>query len=262
MTAPLLAAIVLLSAAMTFAWAVQRKTGNSGWIDTIWSFAVGAASLLALSMMSGYGARRMLMALLVALWSARLGWHILSRTRTGTDDPRYAALMKEWGASASLRLFVFLQVQALAGFVLVGAVVLAAASTAAVSSPGTVILAILAILAIAGEGISDAQLTACKRNRPPSGICETGFWACSRHPNYFFEWLFWLSVAGIALAPPTSYIALLALAAPIMMYALLRHGSGVPHLEAHMMRTRPEAFADYASRVPVFFPKLDCWKSR
>jgi steroid 5-alpha reductase family enzyme len=37
-----LAAIALsLAVLMAFAWVVQQRTGNSGWVDTIWTFAVG-----------------------------------------------------------------------------------------------------------------------------------------------------------------------------------------------------------------------------
>jgi steroid 5-alpha reductase family enzyme len=37
-----LAAIaVSLSILMAFAWVVQQRSGNSGWVDTIWTFAVG-----------------------------------------------------------------------------------------------------------------------------------------------------------------------------------------------------------------------------
>jgi steroid 5-alpha reductase family enzyme len=43
-----IAAIALsLSALMAGAWIVQQRTGNSGWVDTIWTFSlglVGAAS--------------------------------------------------------------------------------------------------------------------------------------------------------------------------------------------------------------------------
>lgn len=251
-----LAALFVLVIAMAGAWAVQRATGNSGWIDTIWSFAVGDAALLALALMPGDGARRLLLALLVGLWAARLGLHILLRTRKISDDPRYQALMAGWGDAAGRRLFSFLQVQALAGAVLVGAVMLAAATPAPVLAPATLALAALGVLAIAGEALADAQLAACKRQRPPSGICDSGLWGRSRHPNYFFEWLFWCAVAGLALVPPFGALSLLALGAPAMMYALLRYGSGVPHLEAHMRRTRPDAFAAYAARVPVFFPRL------
>ena len=40
------------------------------------------------------------------------------------------------------------------------------------------------------------------------------------------------------------------------MYWTLRYASGVPPLEEHMQRTRPHAFAAYAARTQVFFPKL------
>jgi steroid 5-alpha reductase family enzyme len=37
-----LAAIALsLSVLMTGAWMVQQRTGNSGWVDTIWTFSLG-----------------------------------------------------------------------------------------------------------------------------------------------------------------------------------------------------------------------------
>jgi len=37
-----LAAIALsLSILMAGAWVAQQRTGNSGWVDTIWTFAVG-----------------------------------------------------------------------------------------------------------------------------------------------------------------------------------------------------------------------------
>jgi hypothetical protein len=32
---------VSLSILMSLAWVVQQRTGNSGWVDTIWTFSVG-----------------------------------------------------------------------------------------------------------------------------------------------------------------------------------------------------------------------------
>src|SRR6185437_9631602 len=37
----LLAIAVSLSILMALAWLVQQRSGNSGWVDTIWTFAVG-----------------------------------------------------------------------------------------------------------------------------------------------------------------------------------------------------------------------------
>jgi steroid 5-alpha reductase family enzyme len=36
-----LAVVVVLSAAMAIAWLVAERTGRSGWIDAIWTFATG-----------------------------------------------------------------------------------------------------------------------------------------------------------------------------------------------------------------------------
>lgn len=256
MIAALAASAGFLGLAMAGAWAVQRRTGNSGWIDTTWSFAVGLASVLGLSMLDIPASRRWLLVLLVAAWSMRLGGHILARTTRIPDDPRYARLMAEWGPAAARRLFWFLQAQALAGFVLVLAILLAARSASPVLAPSTLVFVALALLSVAGEAIADAQLAAFKREGIRGAICDRGLWSLSRHPNYFFEWLFWVSIAGLAVSAPFGWISVLALAAPAMMYALLRHGSGVPHVEAHMRRTRPDAFAAYAARVPEFFPRL------
>ena len=80
-----LAAASALSAIMACAWKVQRRTGNSGWIDVIWTFGTGAAAcVLALLPIEGRDwpqSRQLLAAGFVAVWSLRLGWHILMRTR-------------------------------------------------------------------------------------------------------------------------------------------------------------------------------------
>jgi steroid 5-alpha reductase family enzyme len=88
-----LAAIALsLSVLMAGAWIVQRRTGNSGWVDTIWTFAVGlvgAGSALWPVADAAPDTRQWLVAALVAIWSVRLGLHIAARTAgisAGSDD--------------------------------------------------------------------------------------------------------------------------------------------------------------------------------
>src|SRR4051795_534671 len=90
-----LAAIaVALSVLMAGAWAVQQRTGNSGWVDTIWTFSlglVGAGSTLRPVGGAAPTTRQWLVAALLAIWSLRLGCHIAARTTKISDDPRYAA---------------------------------------------------------------------------------------------------------------------------------------------------------------------------
>ncbi len=253
----LAAAAVVLVAAMSFAWAVRMATGKSGWIDAIWSAAVGVAGLIvALGAGPGATGRHWLVAALVGLWSVRLAAHIAARSRGAPDDPRYADLARQWGAAFPIRLFLFLQIQAAAGFVLVGAIALAAANPAPFVGGLDLVACAVALVAIAGEGLADAQLARFRRSAPPGGaICEVGLWRWSRHPNYFFEWLGWCAFALLAIDPSGAWpVGLLAVAAPLLMYALLVHVSGIPPLEAHMAATRGDAFRAYRARVSAFFP--------
>ena len=111
-------------------------------------------------------------------------------------------------------------------------------------------------IAALGERAADRQLARFGGDpRNKSKICDAGLWVYSRHPNYFFEWLVWVSFAMIAIAPAGHYPwGWFGLAGPVLMYALLVHVSGIPPLEAHMLRSRGDAFRLYQARVNAFWP--------
>jgi len=245
---------IALASLMAQAWRTILQTGNSGFADVFWSYSIGGAGVLAAlwPLAPGEpGPRNWLVAALVAIWSLRLGTHILRRTLKGGDDPRYAQLRKEWGDKADQQLLLFLQIQAGAALVLAIAIMAAAHHPAPLGLPDALGV-LVALVAIAGEAVADAQLRAFKAKPENKGkVCDTGLWGLSRHPNYFFEWLFWLALPLIGIGYGWGWLALLA---PVLMYWLLVHASGIPPLEAHMMRSRPEAFADYKKRVRAFWP--------
>ena len=252
-----LGAAVALCLAMSLAWAVQRQTGRSGWIDTIWSASVGLVGVgVALSPVvrgAGVGGRGVLAAVFVALWAARLALHIGSRTWAAPEDPRYAELARRWGADFPRRLFWFLQAQAAAAFILVASVRLAAINPAPFRAADA--LAVLVLLsALAGEALADRQLQSFRvAHRGRRALCEEGLWAWSRHPNYFFEWLGWFAYPLLAISAANPH-GWLALAAPALMYALLVHVSGIPPLETQLAATRGPDFRDLQGRVSAFFP--------
>lgn len=209
-----------------------------------------------MALANGDSGRRIAAFVLIAIWSGRLGTHIAARTRGAGEDPRYAKLLEEWGDAAALRLFLFLQIQAAAAFILVLAVYLAACNPLPFPRPLDVIAIVVAIVALAGEGIADAQLSAFRKT--PSArteVCETGLWRYSRHPNYFFEWLGWCAWVLLAVDPAGGFAwGWLAVLAPLLMYWLLVHVSGIPPLEAHMLKSRGDKFRSLQSRVNAFFP--------
>ena len=250
---------VELIAIMVVAWAVQQRTGNSGWVDTIWTFGVGATgcfvALLPLEQ-HAYQWRQVAVAVLAACWCLRLGAHVMQRTRGIKDDPRYHQLAAGWGADAPRRMFWFLQSQAAVGIVFAMAIVLAAHNNDPVLRWQDIAGGAILMIAIIGEAVADRQLRAFK-NDPANknAICDAGLWSLSRHPNYFFEWLGWLAYPMVAIdLSGHNALGWLTLAAPACMYYILVHVSGIPPLEEHMLSTRGDAFRAYQQRTRAFLP--------
>jgi steroid 5-alpha reductase family enzyme len=257
-----LAGIALsLSVLMAFAWLVQQRTGNSGWVDSIWTFSVGLGGAgSALWPIGGAtpNPRQWLVAALVAIWSLRLGLHIAARTARISDDPRYAAFAREWGVDAPRKMFVFLQNQGLGSIPLVFAIFVAARFPYDTLRLQDYLGALILLAGIAGETLADTQLKKFRGDAANKGrVCDVGLWRWSRHPNYFFEWLCWLAYPVIAITPdyplfyPWGWTTLLA---PVFMYWILVHVTGIPPLEAQMLRSRGERYRDYQSRTSAFFP--------
>ena len=259
-----LCATIALAAIMGVAWCFQQAYDRTGWIDVTWTLGTGGVGLLAALAPLGHlawpGWRQVAVGMLVAAWSLRLGLHIAARSRLTGDDPRYRQLIVQWGADAKWGMFGFLQSQAAVGVILVAAVALAAHNP----DPNLRIQDLLGVAilagAILGEAIADRQLRRFKSNPANRGtVCDAGLWRWSRHPNYFFEWLAWVAYPVIAVDlagyNPFGWFAALA---PLCMYWVLVHVSGVPPLEEHMLRTRGDAYRAYQRRTRPFLP-LPIW---
>ena len=252
------AAALFLVLVMSAAWAVQRRTGQGGWADAFWSFGLGMAGVgVALFPLGGVAPsyRQWLIAGLIGLWGLRLGLHIARRAAGENEDARYARLRTEWGDRFQARMFGFLMLQSGAAVFLALSILLAARNP----TPGLTLqdgfATLIFMSALLGEGVADRELAAFKADPAHRGrVCDTGLWAWSRHPNYFFEWLGWCAWPVFAIdvsgAWPWGWLAL---TGPAYIYWLLNHVSGVPLLEAHMRRSRPDAFAAYAARTSRFF---------
>jgi steroid 5-alpha reductase family enzyme len=248
-----------LSAVMAGAWLVQQRTGNSGWVDTIWTFglgAIGVAAALAPASNSSFPWRQGVVAVVLAVWSLRLGLHIARRTAGITDDPRYAELIRGWGVRARSEMFWLLQKQALVSIPLALSVFIAAHNPEQGLRAQDIAALLLLAIAVIGEAAADRQLGTFRSNAANrTRVCDVGLWRYSRHPNYFFEWLSWVSYPLLAIDLSGTYpLGWLALSAPLCMYWLLVYVSGVPPLEEHMVRSRGSAYRAYQARTSAFFP--------
>lgn len=258
-----IAGLAIISAALSLimagGWLIWRMSRNSGWVDTIWTFGVGAvgcvSALLPLSD-DVSSMRSHIVAAMATIWSLRLGLHIAQRTTGITDDPRYAKLIHDWGMDAPRQMFWLLQKQAVVSIPLGVAIWLAAHNPAPFGRVLDVIGILIFAIAVGGEAIADQQLRRFRSDPNNHGrVCDVGLWGWSRHPNYFFEWLGWLAYPVLALNMTGNYPwEVVAFAAPACMYWLLVHISGIPPLEEHMLERRGDAFRAYQMRTNAFFP--------
>jgi steroid 5-alpha reductase family enzyme len=107
-------------------------------------------------------------------------------------------------------------------------------------------------VAFLGEMIADSQLKRFKQNpQNKVRVCNVGLWHYSRHPNYFFEFLIWVSFAIVALPAQYGYLGLIS---PVLILFLLFRVSGIPATEEQAIRSKGEAYRKYQQTTSAFIP--------
>jgi steroid 5-alpha reductase family enzyme len=247
-----LSGLAAVLGALTLLWGVSLHLRDASIIDAFWGPGFALATLVYWLVEGTRGARGTLVLALVAVWAARLGWHLLRRNRRLGEDPRYAAMRvrhgERWAGVSLLRVF-WLQ----------GAIlwIISAPLLAAVRSRGPLggldaIGAAIFLVGLTLEALADAQLTRFRTDPANVGrVLDSGLWRYSRHPNYFGDALLWWGLFTIAAGAGAYWTVF----APAAMTFLLLRVSGVPLLEKGLGRTRP-GYADYVRRTSSFVPWL------
>lgn len=249
----LLLSLAGLCLAFALVYGAARRIDNYGIVDIAWSYAFGAVAAAYALFGHGWYGRRILVAAMATIWSLRLGTHLLVRIarKHPEEDGRYQQLRTDWSRGFNAKMAGFFQMQA-ASVVLLGFPFLAACCNPAPGLGATEwIGAALWLLAISGEALADAQLAGFKRSGPKGGVCDVGLWRYSRHPNYFFEWLIWVSFFVFGCASPLGWIGA---ASPACILYLLLRVTGIPATEAQSLRTKGDAYRDYQRRTSAFVP--------
>lgn len=246
--------LAALCAAFAAVYALARWIDNYGIVDVAWSYAFGALAIVYALFGAGWPVRRALVASMAVAWSLRLGTHLLIRIarKHPDEDGRYRQLRKDWQPRFARKMAGFFQLQALS------VVLLAIPFLAACMNPDPSLgvlekaAAALWLVAISGEALSDAQLSAFKRRKDSaSGVCDAGLWRYSRHPNYFFEWLIWVSFFLFGCGSPWGFIGIISPAS--ILYLLLRV-TGIPATEEQSIRSKGDAYRRYQERTSAFVP--------
>ncbi len=197
----------VIAAFMFILWLLHFPLRNAAVADVGW--ATGLALLALIYAVHGEGDSRRTLILLpmVVLWGLRLGFYLLfTRVNGQPEGGRYVELRRKWGSNIGLKFLLFFEFQALLCVLLSLPFLLALHDP----SKGTPELENLGagvwVVAFLGEMTADWQLARFKRDPKNKGkVCKAGWWGLSRHPNYFFEWLIWVSFALVASSAQYGY---------------------------------------------------------
>lgn len=243
---------VALLLALTFF--IARWLDNYGIVDAVWAAQFFPLTAWYVVAFDGGTARQVILYLMAAFWSLRLGGHLAVRIASShpQEDWRYRELRDEWQGRFPRRMFGFFQVQGVFTMLLSLPLLLAAANPSTGFGLWEAIGLGLFGIGVAGEAVADWQLRAFKRSRSNrADVCQDGLWRYSRHPNYFFEWMIWVGFAVYALGSPWGPIGLIA---PATMLWLLLKVTGIPPTEEQAVRAKGDAYRAYQRTTSSFFP--------
>ena len=248
-----LVGLLMVCVMMAVLWIVQRRTGNAGIVDVGWAAGVGILGVFYAATSAGYLPRRVLVAVLVGLWSSRLAIYLLfDRVLGQAEEGRYRTLRAGWGPSADRRLFFFFQTQALAALFFALPILVVAYHPVDHWTAWDVAGALIWSVGVGNTILADQQLAQFKRRPESRGkTCREGWWRYSRHPNYFFEWLHWWSYVALAVGASFWWVTLLA---PAVMLFFLIKVTGIPPTEAQALASRGEDYRQYQRTTSVFIP--------
>ncbi|MFT7679843.1 MAG: steroid 5-alpha reductase family enzyme, partial [Planctomycetota bacterium] len=147
--------LAVVTLVMLAAWVRQRRTGNAGVVDPIWSASIGVLALVYALGQDGWGPRRALVACIALFWSVRLTLHLVHRVRHEEEDGRYAALRRELGDRIDTWLLWFYLAQGFLAVLLSLAMLVPASAVAAGWRVWDLVAVVIAIVALAGEAVAD-----------------------------------------------------------------------------------------------------------
>jgi steroid 5-alpha reductase family enzyme len=200
---PLILTVLIAAGACAFAWLASLITGDTSWVDRMWSIVpviylwvfAGAAHL--------HDARLDVMAALVSVWGVRLTYNFARKGGyRGVEDYRWAVLrssMRSWQFQLFNLFFIVLYQNALLVLIALPAWTVyqhRATSFGAVDY----LLTVLFLAFTVGETVADQQqwnfhqwkqIEAEAGREPNPRFLQRGLFRYSRHPNYFFELAQW-----------------------------------------------------------------------
>jgi steroid 5-alpha reductase family enzyme len=200
---PLVLTVLIAVAACAFAWIASLLTGDTSWVDRMWSILPVIYVCVFAATARLANPRLDVMAVLVTLWGVRLTYNFARKGGyRGVEDYRWEVLrssMRPWQFQFFNLFFIVLYQNALLVLITLPAWT-AYQHRSTPFGPFDVLLATLFLVFIIGETVADQQQwdfqqwksAEVRAGRTPNPrFLQSGLFRFSRHPNYFFELAQW-----------------------------------------------------------------------
>jgi len=238
---------------MTFLWLISVFIKNVSIVDVFWGIGFLLVGLFYFIKTDGLATRKIILTILLIIWSLRLSIYLGLRNWGKVEDYRYQQFRKNYGEHRYW-WFSFFQVFLLQGFLiwLISVPLLAAFYFTSGNTLNLIdyFAIVIWIIGFTFEAGGDYQLAQFKKNLSnKSKVLRTGFWKYTRHPNYFGDATIWWSYGLFSIAA-NSYFPILS---SLIMTLLILKVSGVTLLEGTLISTKPK-YKDYISKTSAFLP--------
>ncbi len=243
---------IIVTVCFIAVWAWQLKSKNAGVVDAVWGVIFPIQAVVYYISIANFSIKNLIVLSIISFWGLRLGIYLAVRNIGKPEDKRYAQIRIESGGKANQKILVFYLVQVFLAIILFIPVYFIFQNLRSEFSIFDYLgIALFAIAAI-GEASADEQLRVFKSKPENNGqIMNQGLWYYSRHPNYFFEWIAWVSISILSLNVAWGSLAIIC---PVTMYVLLTKGTGIRMTEATILTTKSEKYKIYMASTSPFFP--------
>lgn len=231
---------------------------NPTLVDVSWVLnhkiiALGLASKNFTSFQSILKPTRLILLSLTTIWAIRLGGFIFYyRIWNNHIDPRYKEISKKNTLNDTVFSFLQFQIQGILSTITAIPLFYALKNSSRKLNSFNKLAICFAVIGLIGEGIADNQLQKFKENRKDNTeLFREGFFKNARHPNLFFELVFWTSIAAFGFNIKNPY-SLFAFTGPMFLWAIMYYIT-IPITTNHLMKTKPD-YDKVISETNIFYP--------
>jgi steroid 5-alpha reductase family enzyme len=251
-------------------------TRKMAYVDAAWPWGLVLIGVQTLIHGNGYTPRVLIVSGLYLIAGLRMGVFSLQMYKPGAlrqDLPRYRYQRLRWNTGGFTNEMLSIQYEVLIQALFNASLLALPAMLQAFNTePSLSVLEItgyaLWALALAMEFLADRQkqrfMQKARANNEKLRNCDVGLWACSRHPNYFFEWMVWNALILASLPSLLQLreheplwiwgvIGIALLYVSRFMYHTLVHYTGAVPAEYYSVQKRPD-YAQYQKTTNRFFP--------